>query len=494
MQRTSERIPPFPSRLSAFLLLLAVAILFPACGSEKETDQVALSNKLVPPGTYPSPQGTDTELGLAGYAKVFCSAIFVSGRDPEEAMKNSGFFFLPEEDRGHVRYFIDREKKTVELTLGDTLSRKAKYFGSQGCILLSNEDKIFFEPVPVETRLPNASTQPWPMGDALEYEGLPSEIDSTVLAEAVETAFSPPEALTAAFLVVYKGKIIAERYAPGINKDTQLESWSMGESLTATLVGLLIQKGYLNLDEPAPVPAWQKPGDPRAKIRIRDLMQMSSGLKFTSHHDPELAQYTEYLDHFYVYTGAVNVFEYSYDRPLQFPVGTEGRYRNCDPLTLGYIIQQTVQAKGKNYLTFPQEALFDKIGIRKQVMETDPYGNFLLTGYDYGTARNWARLAMLHLQDGVWEGERLLPKAWADFVSTPAPAWKEPIYGGLFWLNKTGEIPLPKDMYYMAGGGGQRTFIVPSRDLIIVRLGHFRGNEVGMKSLDLACEKLMKAF
>ena len=92
--------------------------------------------------------------------------------------------------------------------------------------------------------------------------------------------------------------------------------------------------------------------------------------------------------------------------------------------------------RGENFLTWPQRALFDRIGIRRQVLETDPYGNFLITGYDYGTARNWARIGLLYLQDGMWQGQRILPEGWATFVSTPAPTWKRPEYGGFFWLNR----------------------------------------------------------
>ena len=196
----------------------------------------------------------------------------------------------------------------------------------------------------------------------------------------------------------------------------------------------------------------------------------------------------------YIDTGAIDAFEFSIDRPLQFPVNTEGRYRNSDPLTLGYVVRETVRTNGGEYLTFPQEALFDKIGIRRQVLETDPYGNFLLTGYDYGTARNWARLGLLYLQDGVWQGKRLLPEGFVEFVSTPAPAWDEPVYGGLFWLNRNETVPLPADAYYMAGGGGQRTFVVPSLDLVVVRLGHFRGNRPGMEALNGALARLTEGL
>ena len=141
----------------------------------------------------------------------------------------------------------------------------------------------------------------------------------------------------------------------------------------------------------------------------------------------------------------------------------DGLYRNCDPLTITYLVKQAVTKRGDNILTWPQRMLFDQIGIRRQVLETDPYGNFLITGYDYGTARNWARIGMLYLQDGMWQGQRILPEGWSTFVSTPAPAWTRPEYGGFFWLNGVGNWNLPPETYLAAGAGGQNTWIVPSR-------------------------------
>jgi CubicO group peptidase (beta-lactamase class C family) len=125
--------------------------------------------------------------------------------------------------------------------------------------------------------------------------------------------------------------------------------------------------------------------------------------------------------------------------------------------------------------------------------ETDPSGNFLLQGYELGSARDWARLGQLYLQDGVWNGERILPEGWSKFVSTPAPAWREPVYGGAFWLNRTHEYPIPEDAYYMSGVGGQETFIIPTHDLVVVRLGHFKGAEAGDKALKRALGELVKA-
>jgi CubicO group peptidase (beta-lactamase class C family) len=328
----------------------------------------------------------------------------------------------------------------------------------------------------------------------LPREPAPSNIDPARVAKAVDLAFSDPNGLTAGFVVVYKGQIVGERYMAGIAKDTQLESWSMGKSLTATLFALLVKDGVYKVDQPAPVPEWQKPGDPRAAIRNADLLHMSSGLRFIAGQDPDYTPDKGYPDHTLIYTGAIDAFRHSMTRPLQFPPNTEGRYRNSDPLMIGWLIKQAVVKRGEDYLTYPQRALFDRIGIRRQVLETDPYGNFLLSGYDYGTVRNWARLGLLYLQDGMWQGQRVLPKGWATFVSTPAPAWKRPVYGGLFWVNGDGARPVPKTAYFANGAGGQRTIVIPTHDLVVVRMGHHKGDRAGMRALDLALAELMSAI
>ena len=155
------------------------------------------------------------------------------------------------------------------------------------------------------------------------------------------------------------------------------------------------------------------------------------------------------------------------------------RYRNSDPLTLGRIVRQTVEAAGEEYLTFPQRALFDRIGARNYVLETDAWGNFIMTGYDYGSAWDWARFGLLHLWDGVWEGERILPEGWAEFVSTPAPGAQREEYGGLFWLNRNGGLSrVPLDAYWPSGYMGQMTMIIPSREMVVVRLGPSPGGDL----------------
>jgi CubicO group peptidase (beta-lactamase class C family) len=438
-----------------------------------------------------------------GLAKVLCSAVFVSERDLDEALRNSANF-VSESDRnllasrlGSVsgdRIELDRKAQTVEVTFRSFTGR-ARFYGDQGCVILPlGFDEVFFESVPVESNLPDPMTQPWPMGDVLPENAWPRGLDKTKVTEAVDAAYEGG-GLTASFVVVYKGQIVGERYGQGADKYTQLESWSMGKSVTATLLGVLVQQGHLSLHQPAPVELWhQDPEDPRSGIRISDLLRMSGGLRFTHASQPPYEWGRATADHQYIYNGAIDAFHFSITRPAEFPPNTEGRYRNCDPLTIGYIIRQTVEKLGENYLTWPQKALFDRIGIRKQVLEPDPYGNFLLTGYDYGTGRNFARLGLLYLRDGVWEGERILPEGWVDLVSRPAPGWDQPVYGGLFWINGNRRWNVPENAYYMAGAGGQYVIIIPTHDLVVVRQGHRRGQPVGVAALDDALAKLMEAI
>jgi CubicO group peptidase (beta-lactamase class C family) len=469
----------------------------------------ALAGSLVAPGlagqqpwTPPTrshhpdiPYQSVTTLGAASYAKIVCSAVFVSGRDVEEVRKNSAYFLMTEPVRKKpLTVDVDREKKQVHVTI-EGITRTAALYGDQGCIIHPlGENGIHFTPVPVKTTLPDAATEPWPMGDAPVKAPWPAGLDKAKVQTAVDLAFADPEGLTAAMVVVYKGQIVGERYMPGITKDTQLESWSMGKSLTATLVGRVIADGAFGLDDPAPVPDWRRPGDPRGAIKVADIMHMSSGLSFTGQDDRWMDPNTQYHDHFFIYAGAVNAFQYAITSPVEYAPNTVGRYRNSDPMTLGFLVQQAVRKKGEEYLTFPQRALFDKIGIRRQVLETDAWGNFLLSGYDYGTARNWARLGMLYLQDGSWNGQRLLPEGFAKFVSTPAPAWRRKEYGGQFWVNGEGQWNLPRDAYFMSGAGGQHTFIVPSHDLVVVRMGHQRGAPVGTKTLNQSLAALVAAI
>jgi CubicO group peptidase (beta-lactamase class C family) len=486
--------------LSAGFLGVALCTTAFLAHGQTETTQalIARAKSLELNTQYVPPPGDAMEHYASGYAKIMCSSVFVTGLDPAFAAENVGYFTAPYAERANLGTpKIDREKRTVEVTMPNGTMRTAKQVGSQGCVTLPiGRTDVFFKPSIVKSALPDPKTQPWPMGDMLPAGDVLTGIDQSRLQQAVEAAFDPA-GMTAAFIVTYRGRIIAERYGETITHATPLESWSMGKSVSGTLMGVLIQQGAYDLWQPAPIPEWQSPGDPRAKIRIADILRMSSGLRIRAPQDPDFDANGPYPDHLYLYTGSVDSFKFAATRPLQWPPNTVGRYRNTDPVLTNYLIRLAVEKRNEDYHSFPQRALFDKIGIRTMVLDTDPYGNFLTHGYEQGSARDWARLANLYLQDGVWNGERILPEGYVKFVTTLAPAWeadKRPIYGGgLFWLNGGGSFPAPKDAFYMSGVGGQSVLIVPSHHLVIVRLGHYKGVAAGGRALRKAVSILVEA-
>lgn len=507
MQRPT-RFVSLPSRIrfATGIILFVILGCKPSAPPEQVTEElpdlrtrmIARADSFELPTPYEAPPGDPLAHHTSGYAKVVCSAIFITGLDPEFAATHVGGFSSPFEERAKVgKPVVDYEKKTVSITLPDGVTRTAIYLGdqSQGCVTLPiGETGVYYKPKKIKRNLPEANKAPWPMGDVVSTEPPPSELDMDKVNKAAEAAFEG-DGLTAAFVVTYKGRIIAEKYADGITKDTPLESWSMGKSLTATLMGVLINQGVYTLDQPAPFPEWEE-GDPRAKIKIKDILHMSSGLRFRAPQDPDFDSSLGYPDHLYVYTGSINSFKWAVTRPQQWEPNTVGRYRNSDPVLTNYLIRLGVEGRGDDYHEFPQRALFDKLGIRSMIMEADPYGNFLTQGYEFASGRDWARLGNLYLQDGVWNGERILPEGFVGFVSTLAEPWVKdgrPIYGGFFWINGDGGRPIPKDAYMMLGAGGQSTTIIPSHDLVVVRLGHYSGARAGGESLDKAYQLLMEA-
>ena len=425
-----------------------------------------------------STRRAQAERTLARHAKLLCSAVFVVGRNPYEYVENDLRTLNHYHDWDRCSVDIDAAEETVRLTTDAGLSKTAKHHESLGATLLPDgATDVEFDPVTVTPELDDPATLEWPMGDRNAADRDPDDVDTAALSKTLDRAVrpNPPQGMppnTRALVVVKDGRIVGERYASGFNRDTRHVSWSMGKSVTAALIGILVGEGRFDVDDPAPIEAWRD--DARSEITIGDLLRMSSGLEFGRTNDdvdvlPDVA-----ADHHHrVYTEAMDVFEFATSRPLEHEPNTVWRYRNCDPLTLGKIVRDTVESTGRDYLTFPQRALYDRIGVRNMVHEPDPYGNLIMTGYNYGTARDWARFGLLHLQDGEWFGEQLLPPGWVDFVTTPAPAHPEGGYGGQFWLNRDREFAeVPEDAYSARGYRGQITMMIPSLDMVIVRLGH----------------------
>jgi CubicO group peptidase (beta-lactamase class C family) len=498
--------------LVASTLLTAIAVPFavsaqqpgrgqlPASSGDTEVSPVIARGRALELETgYEVPPGEALHHHTAGFAKVLCSAVFLTGLDPADAAANIGGFTSPfEERRLVVDTVVDFERQLVSLTLPDGVTRTAKRYASQGCVAHAiGQDSVYFTPSEVPSSLPPAETTPWPMGDVLPDEPFPAEIDMARVEQAIELGFGPPEAQTLAFIVTHNGRIIGERYAEGIDIHTPLESWSMTKSLTGALMGVLIQQGEYELWQPAPIPEWQSAGDPRQAIRIGDIMRMSSGIRIRAPQDPDYDPSIGYPDHLYLYTATANSFEWAATRPQQWEPNTVGRYRNTDPVLTNYLIRLAVEGRGEDYHSFPRRHLFDRIGIRDAYIETDVFGNFLGQGYGFMSARDWARLGNLYLQDGIWNGERILPQGYAEYAAQPAPAWVadgRPIYGGaLVWVNGDGAWPVPETMFAFRGAGGQSTTIIPSHDLVVVRMGKYTGERFAGRALRAALESLVQA-
>lgn len=424
----------------------------------------------------------------AGYkSKMLCSYLFVSGRELEPVMANDLEPFNPL--LPYVDHTIDYQEKSVVATAFGLVTRKARYQEGLGCTIVPPdfENQPLFPDAGVIQRLPlNPESVPWPTGD-LNAEGrFPDQINPDLLKAALDREFSEPDPekprRTRAVVVLYKGKIVAERYAPGFHRNMPMHGWSMTKSITSALIGILVGQDKLSIREPAPVEQWRQPGDPHADITINHLLHMSAGFDF--HHDMDPAGQRQYA-----LFGGIDSVAYSVACPLEVAPGTRWEYANANPHVLLKIIRDHAGPDRRDVLYFPRKVLFNRIGMRSAIIEPDPYGNLIGTSFGWATARDWARFGLLYLNDGVWEGERILPEGWVDYTRTPAPAARYRHYGALFWLNAGAEAfkdvsdeekgghnsppfpSLPTDAYFAFGHDGKRIAIIPSRSLVVVRLG-----------------------
>ncbi len=466
---------------SAVRLLLVLLAVLGGCAS--------------PPPPRPAAPAGDPEaaLGAAGYARVVCSAVFLAGRAPEDAAKTSTRFVVSDAHRNAAHDLqVDRTARTVRVTVG-TETGMARAVGDQGCVV-ERPGAPVPAAAPVFSSLGPAKTIPWPMGDGPDPRPAPPGLNRDALDAAVALAFADPAAMTQAVLVVHQGRLVAERYAEGVGPATLLDSSAMGKSVLATLLGVLVGEGRLDPEAPAAVAAWRAPGDPRGAIRVVNLVQMNSGLRCSMPFDEGYKPEQGYTDGQRVYNGGIDAVAFAESRPLVSPPGTVGHYANCDPLALTGILRRTVESRGETVASWAQRSLLDRIGIRRLVVEPDPYGNPLFIGSVWATARDWARLGQLYLQDGMWLGQPVLPAGWAARVRAPAPGWKPADYGAGFWLDGEHEVSLPPDVFFMEGLGLNATYIVPSRQLVIVRMGHVLGGRVYSKTYNQVLKGIVGAL
>ena len=417
-------------------------------------------------------------IGTGYAAKYLCSTTFISHREPHLVWEEEVKPINPLS--AFIRWRVDMQDSSVTASAFGR-SSKAIHRRGCGCTLLSGvtetqlRNQTFFRR-PDSVSMPELG-RPWPKGDGAPVDPQSLGLDTALLDRAADYAFSEPSAdrprKTRALLVVYDGKLILERYASGYSADTPILGWSMTKSLTNALVGILVQKGELDIYERAPVPEWSDPADPRHPITTDHLLRMSSGLAFQEVYQP-LFDATKML-----YRSS-DFAAYAAQKPLKHPPDSVWSYSSGSANIVARIVRLRAEGLYEPYYDFLNRELFHKIGMSSAVIEPDPSGTFVGSSYGFATPRDWARFGLLYLQDGVWNGERILSEGWVEYSTTPTPN-NAPMgeYGAMFWLNagapgnpQSRKWPdAPTDMFVAQGYMEQRVMMIPSKHLIVVRFG-----------------------
>jgi CubicO group peptidase (beta-lactamase class C family) len=430
-------------------------------------------------------------------AVLMCNGLFTSNRTLEQVFDQElAYVRQPVGTARGGDYEVDWERRAVAIGApGGTPVMRAAFREGLGCVVMA-PDQTFedIESLPILDVAPppgDPATIPWPDGDLLGDHPLPPNVDAKALADASDWAFDreSPEQVTLSLLVVHQGRIIHERYAPGVDMATRTRTWSTAKSIAVTLFGMLADEGRIDLDEPLGfdwLPRASSPEtDPRSRITWRHILNMSSGLYPVDNSGLEYATGSGLA----YWAGASSVVGARHRALIREP-GTYWDYENYDTL-LGVYAMKLLLGEEETYLEFPRRALLDRIGMRNTLLSVDRFGDFILSSQVYTNARDLARFGLLYLNGGVWNGERLLSEEWIDFVRTPAPATAASgsFYGGQWWLVPDDRADVPKDAYSTSGNRGQYVIVVPSHDLVIVRRGLDYGRQ-GFNRWDLTREVL----
>lgn len=341
--------------------------------------------------------------------------------------------------------------------------RKAIYREGLGATLIDDEfDVSKSYDTPKRNKI--ASNLVFPYGDTEQKDTVFSNVDYAKLGAAVANAFDTKGIVakrTRSLVVIYKDKIIAEKYDTGFDKNSKILGWSMTKSITGTLFGILQHQGKYNINKPAPIAEWKN--DDRKIITTNDLLHMNSGLAWEE-------DYSSISDATKMLFLSQNMGRIQLEKEVAFKPNTHWNYSSGTTNLLSYILRNQFKTH-QEYLDFWYAALIDKIGMNSMVVETDMAGNFVGSSYAWATTRDWAKFGLLYLHEGSWNGEQLFNKSWAKYVATPTNG-SNGDYGAHFWLNAGGRYPdAPKDLYSANGFQGQKVFIIPSLDLVIVRMG-----------------------
>lgn len=393
---------------------------------------------------------------ITGYAaKSATSVIFMADRTLESVNNEDNNF----EPINAANVTVNTSKKSATANVFGLKKRTAIYRDGLGAVLI-NDDYVNDASYLVPKRNKTPKNLPFPYGDSPQKDTVFSNIDYQKLNNIVNKAFDSSNK-TRSVLVIYKDQIISEKNAEGFDEHSLHLGWSMTKSITATMYGILQKQGKLHVTDTAPINAWKD--DERLKITIDDLLHMNSGLEWNEDYD-HISDVTRmlFLD--------TDMSKRQIEKPLVGKPNETWNYSSGTTNLLSGMLKHYFKTD-QEYLDFWYAALIDKIGMHSMLIEADLTGNYVGSSYGWATTRDWAKFGLLYLHNGNWNGEQIFEPSWSTYVATPTNT-SEGRYGGHFWLNAGGYYPdAPKTMYSVNGYQGQRVFILPSKDLVIVRMG-----------------------
>jgi len=395
---------------------------------------------------------------ISGYAaKNAASGVFVADRSSASMNQYDNSAPLIEIASTEV----NKNEESASSTVYGLMKRTAVYRDGLGAVLINDDyDPEALTIRPQRNQAPD--TIPYPYGQAAPMDTVLPEVDMDQINKAMAMAFSKPETQkTRTMLILYKGHLIAEKYIDGFDKDTPILGWSMTKSVLAACYGILEHQGKLEMDWPAPIPEWKD--DERQNITLNHLLRMQSGLEW----DEDYSGISDVTRMLFLDS---DMTQAQRNKKAVAEPTEIWNYSSGTTNLLSGILRQQFRSH-QEYLDFPYSALIDKIGMYSMILEADIAGNYVGSSYAWASTRDWARFGQLHLNKGNWNGEQLFDSTWVDYITKPTIN-SDGTYGAHFWLNAEGKYPdVPNDMFSCNGFEGQHVFMIPSKDLVIVRTG-----------------------
>jgi len=405
--------------------------------------------------TYPK---LDIISGFA--AKSVASHYFIAGRKKfqTEAEDNK------EPTMGMANALLLEDENAAKADAFGLKKRWAIYREGVGVVLLPSDKKREEVSNAKPKRNLTPINFPYPFGNLPEKDTIFKNVDYPALQSKVAKSFTDTEEneqKTRSVIVIYKDHIIDEHYKDGFNKNSMILGWSMAKSITSAVLGALEKEGKVSLNQTHLFKEWEN--DERKDITLANLLNMNSGLEWEEN-------YTKICDVTEMLFIDSDMTKSQLIKPLTGIPNESWNYSSGTSNLLSGFIRNQFNSQ-QEYLDYWYSELIDKIGMHSMIIETDFQDNYIGSSYVWATTRDWAKFGLLYLHNGNWNGEQILNQSWIDFTKKPTNG-SNGVYGGHFWMNAGGKYPdVPKDMFSCNGFQGQRVYIIPSKDLVVVRTG-----------------------